>query len=50
MTGAENGTLRILAISGSLRAVSVNTAVVVQALAPKGVELILYEGLGEQGS
>ena len=49
MTGAENRTIRILAISGSLRAVSVNTAVLraVQALAPEGVEVILYAGLGD---
>lgn len=40
--------LRLLAISGSLRARSVNTAVLgaVQALAPAGVSVALYGGLG----
>ena len=40
--------MRILAISGSLRAVSSNTAALqaMRALAPPGVELALYEGLG----
>lgn len=41
--------MRILAISGSLRAVSSNTALVQAAalLAPPNVEVILYTGLGE---
>src|ERR1700757_1700396 len=40
--------MRILAISGSLRSTSSNTAVLraAQTLAPPGVEIILYEGLG----
>jgi NAD(P)H-dependent FMN reductase len=40
--------MRILAISGSLRSTSSNTAVLQAArtLAPPGVEIILYEGLG----
>jgi chromate reductase len=40
--------MRILAISGSLRSTSSNTTVlrVAQILAPPGVEVILYEGLG----
>lgn len=40
---------RILAISGSLRAASINTALVkaVTALAPENVEVIVYGGLGE---
>jgi len=40
---------RLLAISGSLRAKSINTAVLLaaQALAPAGVEVTLYRGLGE---
>jgi chromate reductase len=40
--------MRILAISGSLRSTSSNTAVLrtAQALAPSGVEIILFEGLG----
>ena len=42
-------TLRILAISGSLRAVSVSTAVLLAAaiLAPSGTEIVLYTGLGD---
>ena len=41
--------MRILAISGSLRAVSSNTAVLqaAQLLAPPDVEITLYERLGE---
>src|SRR6476661_3037252 len=41
--------LRILAISGSLRAVSSNTALLRAAvrLAPPGVEIDLYGGLGD---
>ncbi|MFL5539980.1 MAG: NADPH-dependent FMN reductase [Longimicrobiaceae bacterium] len=41
--------MRILAISGSLRAASSNTAVVEAArlLAPSGVEVVIYRGLGE---
>ncbi|MBV9999775.1 MAG: NAD(P)H-dependent oxidoreductase [Verrucomicrobia bacterium] len=40
--------MRILAISGSLRAASSNTAVLnaAQQLAPANMELVLYEGLG----
>jgi chromate reductase len=40
--------MRILAISGSLRAVSSNTAALqaMRILAPAGVEAVLYEGLG----
>lgn len=40
--------MRILAISGSLRSASSNTAVLnaAQLLAPAGMELVLYEGLG----
>src|SRR5262245_37837636 len=40
--------LRLLALSGSLRRVSVNTALLRAAvhLAPDGVEVVLYEGLG----
>ena len=40
--------MRILAISGSLRSTSANTAVlrVAQTLAPPGIDIILYEGLG----
>ena len=40
---------RLLAISGSLRAASSNTAVVeaARALAPPGLEVMVYEGLGE---
>jgi len=40
--------LRLLALSGSLRRVSVNTALLRAAahLAPAGVEVVLYEGLG----
>ena len=39
--------MRILAISGSLRAASSNTALLraAGALAPEGVEVVLYEGL-----
>ena len=41
-------TTRLLAISGSLRAVSVNTAVLRAAasLAPSGTEILVYKGLG----
>lgn len=41
--------MRILGISGSLRAVSSNTALLraAAALAPAGVEITLYEGLGD---
>lgn len=41
--------IRILAISGSLRAASSNTTLLRAAaeLAPQGVEVILYEGLGD---
>jgi chromate reductase len=41
--------MRILAISGSLRAASSNTAVLQAAafLAPAGVEIVLYTGLGD---
>ena len=41
--------LRLLAVSGSLRAKSVNTAVLLaaQALAPAGLQIALYPGLGE---
>jgi chromate reductase len=41
--------MRILAISGSLRAVSSNTALLRAAalLAPPGMEISLYEGLGD---
>jgi len=47
--GHENGNLRILAISGSLRAASTNTALLraAAALAPEGIEITLYEGLGD---
>lgn len=40
--------MRILAISGSLRRASSNTALLraAAALAPEGVEVIVYEGLG----
>lgn len=40
---------RVLAISGSLRAKSVNAAILlaVQSLAPAGLELTLYRGLGD---
>ena len=40
--------MKILAISGSLRAVSSNTAVLRAAarLAPDGVEIVLFDGLG----
>ena len=42
-------TLRILAISGSLRAVSSNTAVLraARTLAPENFEITLYGGLGD---
>lgn len=42
------GTLRILAISGSLRAASSNSAVlrVAAMLAPPGVEIAIYGGIG----
>src|SRR5579884_2750614 len=41
--------VRLLAISGSLRAGSSNTSLLeaAAALAPGGVEVLLYEGLGE---
>ena len=41
--------MRILAISGSLRSTSSNTAVLrtARALAPSGVEIVLYEGLSD---
>ena len=41
--------MRILAISGSLRRVSSNTALLQTAalLAPEGVEVIVYGGLGD---
>ena len=41
--------LRLLAVSGSLRARSVNTAVLtaLQSLAPAGVTVTLYRGLGD---
>lgn len=41
--------MRLLALSGSLRAVSSNTAALLAAarLAPAGVEVVLYERLGE---
>lgn len=40
--------MRLLAISGSLRAVSSNTALLQAAaeIAPKGVEIALYDGIG----
>ena len=40
--------MRILAISGSLRTTSSNTAVLraARTLAPSGVDVVLYEGLG----
>jgi NAD(P)H-dependent FMN reductase len=46
---SEDRPLRILAISGSLRAVSSNTALLraAAALAPAGVEITLYGGLGD---
>jgi NAD(P)H-dependent FMN reductase len=41
--------MRILAISGSLRASSSNTALLqaAAALAPQDVEVVLYDGLGD---
>ena len=41
--------MRILAISGSLRALSSNTALLqaAAALAPQDVEVVLYDGLGD---
>jgi chromate reductase, NAD(P)H dehydrogenase (quinone) len=41
--------MRILAVSGSLRAQSSNTQVLLAAakLAPSGVEVVLFDGLGE---
>ncbi len=41
--------MRILAISGSLRAASSNTRAVaaLQLLAPAGVEVVIYDGLGD---
>jgi NAD(P)H-dependent FMN reductase len=49
MKAEDSGTVRILAISGSLRAVSSNTALLRAAalLAPAGVEIALYGGLGD---
>src|SRR5271165_5402171 len=40
--------MRILAISGSLRSTSSNTAVLraARTVAPSGVDIIIYEGLG----
>jgi len=45
----ERPTVRILAISGSLRAASSNTALLRAAvlLAPEGVQITVYDGLGE---
>jgi NAD(P)H-dependent FMN reductase len=45
----EFSTIRILAISGSLRAISLNTALLRAAtsLAPEGVAISLYGGLGD---
>jgi len=45
----EVQTVRLLAISGSLRAVSSNTALLQAAamLAPEGVEIHIYKGLGD---
>jgi chromate reductase len=46
----KNGAaLQVLAISGSLRASSSNTALLLAAaaLAPQGVEVTLYDGLGD---
>jgi len=42
-------TVRILAISGSLRASSTNTALVraIAAMAPTGMDVTLYDGLGD---
>lgn len=42
-------TLRVLALSGSLRAVSSNTALLraAAALAPEGMEVVVYGGLGD---
>lgn len=41
--------MRILAISGSLRAVSTNTEVLKAAalLVPEGVEIVIFEGIGQ---
>lgn len=41
--------IRILAISGSLRAASISTALVkaAAALAPESVEVVVYDGLGD---
>ena len=41
--------MKILGLSGSLRAVSSNTALLraAAALAPAGVEVVLYAGLGD---
>ena len=41
--------MRILAISGSLRASSTNTALVraIAAMAPKSMDITLYDGLGD---
>jgi len=45
----RDGAMRILAISGSLRAGSSNTALVhaCAALAPEGTEVVVYEGMGD---
>src|SRR5262245_51288966 len=45
----ELPTLRLLALSGSLRAASINTTLLRAAamLAPEGVEINVYGGLGE---
>jgi chromate reductase, NAD(P)H dehydrogenase (quinone) len=45
----RDGVLRLLAISGSLRAASSNTALLhaASALAPEGVEIDVYGGLGD---
>jgi chromate reductase len=49
IAGRSGIIVRILAISGSLRAASSNTAVLQAAacLAPAGVEIIYYKGLGD---
>src|ERR1700753_4281292 len=41
--------MRILAISGSLRAISTNAALVrvIVGLAPEGMEITIYDGLGD---
>jgi chromate reductase len=45
----QPSTRRVLAVSGSLRAKSVNTAILLaaQSIAPAGVEVTLYRGLGD---